>query len=113
MSNSLNIFQKIILRQIPADIIYENDLVMVFKDIMPQAPIHLIVVPKADIENVLGADSVTMGVLFEAVKVVAKQLELVKTGFRVVINTGSDGGQSVPHLHLHVLGGRELKWAPG
>ena len=109
----MTIFKKIIDRQIPADIVYETERVLVFKDIMPKAPIHLLVIPKKEMTNLLEADAETIGELFETVKVVVKEQGIAESGFRVVINTGNDGGQTVPHLHLHILGGKELSWTPG
>ena len=109
------IFSKIIRREIRADIVYEDDLVLAFKDIQPQAPVHILVIPKQPIPQLADADSQDrdlMGHLLLTVKNVAEQAGL-SNGYRVVINTGSDGGQTVPHLHLHILGGRQMKWPPG
>ncbi|MBD2048836.1 histidine triad nucleotide-binding protein [Coleofasciculus sp. FACHB-64] len=109
------IFSKIIRREIPADIVYEDDLALAFKDIQPQAPIHILVIPKQPIPQLADADSQDrdlLGHLLLIVKNVAEKAGL-DNGYRVVINTGSDGGQTVPHLHLHILGGRQMKWPPG
>jgi histidine triad (HIT) family protein len=109
------IFGKIIRREIPADIVYEDDLCLAFKDITPQAPVHVLVIPKQPIAKLADAESqdhALMGHLLLTVKRVADQLGLEK-GYRVVINTGEDGGQTVYHLHLHVLGGRRMNWPPG
>ncbi|MBD2742065.1 histidine triad nucleotide-binding protein [Coleofasciculus sp. FACHB-1120] len=109
------IFSKIIRREIPADIVYEDDLALAFKDIQPQAPIHILVIPKQPIPQLADADSQDrdlLGHLLLIVKNVAEKAGL-QNGYRVVINTGSDGGQTVPHLHLHILGGRQMKWPPG
>ncbi|MCH2180988.1 MAG: histidine triad nucleotide-binding protein [Mariniblastus sp.] len=116
MSEASTIFDKIIAREIPADIVYENDDCLAFHDIQPQAPVHVLVIPKRRIENVASlqdGDSEIAGKLLLAVGHVARQLNLAETGYRVVANCGADGGQSVDHLHLHVLGGRQMKWPPG
>ncbi len=112
---SETIFSKIIRREIPADIVYEDDLALAFKDIAPQAPVHILVIPKKPITQLAVAESedhALLGHLLLTVKRVAEQAGL-KDGYRVVINNGSDGGQTVDHLHLHILGGRHLQWPPG
>ncbi|MBD1926598.1 histidine triad nucleotide-binding protein [Trichocoleus sp. FACHB-90] len=109
------IFSKIIRREIPADIVYEDDLALAFKDIQPQAPVHILVIPKKPIPQLADAESqdhALMGHLLLTVKRVAEQAGL-SNGYRVVINNGDDGGQTVPHLHLHILGKRQMKWPPG
>jgi len=109
------IFSKIIRREIPADIVYEDDLALAFKDIQPQAPVHILVIPKQPIAQLADAESqdhALMGHLLLTIKRVAEQAGL-NNGYRVVINNGDDGGQTVPHLHLHILGGRHMKWPPG
>jgi histidine triad (HIT) family protein len=109
------IFGKIIRREIPADIVYEDELCLAFKDVHPQAPVHVLVIPKKPIAKLSDAESqdhALMGHLLLTVKRVAEQLGL-SNGYRTVINTGDDGGQTVYHLHLHILGGRSLKWPPG
>ena len=109
------IFSKIIRREIPADIVYEDELALAFKDINPQAPVHILVIPKQPLAKLSDAESphhALMGHLLLTVKRVAEQAGL-GNGYRVVLNTGSDGGQTVDHLHLHILGGRQLKWPPG
>lgn len=116
MSESGTIFEKIIAREIPADIVYEDEYCLAFHDIQPQAPVHVLVIPKRRIENVAGlqdGDQELAGKLLLAVRNVASQLELSDGGYRVVANCGVNGGQSVDHLHLHVLGGRQMKWPPG
>ncbi|WP_416673371.1 histidine triad nucleotide-binding protein [Egbenema bharatensis] len=113
--SSDTIFGKIIRREIPADIIYEDDLCLAFKDVNPQAPVHVLVVPKQPVAKLADAESqdhALMGHLLLTVKRVADQLGLTN-GYRVVINTGNDGGQTVYHLHLHILGGRQMGWPPG
>ncbi|MEY2978196.1 MAG: histidine triad nucleotide-binding protein [Prochlorotrichaceae cyanobacterium] len=112
---SETIFSKIIDRSIPADIIYEDDLCLAFRDVAPQAPTHVLVIPKKPIAKLADAtsqDHALLGHLLLTVKRVADQLGLEK-GYRVVINNGEEGGQTVYHLHLHLLGGRSLQWPPG
>ncbi len=110
------LFAKIIRREIPADIVYEDDAVLAFRDVSPQAPTHILVVPKRPLANLLDAgpdDTLLLGQLMQAAVHVARILGLGETGFRVVVNCGPDAGQSVDHLHLHLLGGRPLAWPPG
>ncbi|MFQ4141173.1 histidine triad nucleotide-binding protein [Chlorogloeopsis sp. ULAP02] len=109
------IFSKIIRREIPANIIYEDDLALAFTDINPQAPVHILVIPKKPIPKLADADAedaALLGHLLLTAKRVAEQAGLSE-GYRVVINTGADGGQTVYHLHLHILGGRHMAWPPG
>jgi histidine triad (HIT) family protein len=109
------IFQRIIDREIPADIIYEDDQCLAFRDIRPQAPTHVLVIPKKPIASVadLGDDDQPLlGHLWCVIRNLGRQLGL-DSGYRVVVNCGQDGGQEVPHLHFHLLGGRALKWPPG
>ncbi|ELS03929.1 HIT family hydrolase, diadenosine tetraphosphate hydrolase [Xenococcus sp. PCC 7305] len=109
------IFGKIIRREIPADIVYEDDLALAFKDITPQAPTHILVIPKKPIPRVSEArseDQSLLGHLLLTVQKVAAEAGLTN-GYRVVINNGNDGGQTVDHLHLHILGDRQMKWPPG
>ncbi|QDT38264.1 histidine triad nucleotide-binding protein [Stratiformator vulcanicus] len=111
----MSIFQKIIDRDIPADIVFEDDRCLAFRDIKPQAPVHILVIPKKVIPQLSDADdsdSELLGHLLSTARQVAAD-EGLDGGFRVIINNGDDGGQDVPHLHLHVLGGRKLKWPPG
>jgi histidine triad (HIT) family protein len=110
------LFEKIIAREIPAQIVYEDDLVLAFRDINPQAPTHALIVPKQAIPRVAEAkneDQQLLGYLLLKAAEVAGKLGLAKGGFRLVINNGADGGETVPHLHIHILGGRYLKWPPG
>lgn len=110
----MTLFQRIIAREIPADIVYEDEHVVAFRDIGPQAPVHILVVPRkpiARLDLAHDADAELLGRCLLAVSKVAKQEGL--TSFRTVINTGSDAGQSVFHLHLHLLGGRAMGWPPG
>ena len=109
------IFSKIIRREIPADIVYEDDLALAFRDVNPQAPVHILVIPKQPLAKLADAepeDREILGHLLLIVKRIAQEVGL-SNGYRVVINNGDDGGQTVSHLHLHILGGRQLKWPPG
>ncbi len=107
------IFSKIIARQIPAKIIYEDDQYLAFHDIEPQAPVHVLVIPKVHVQSVAYAtDAAMLGALMTAAAVVAQEQGLFR-GYRLVLNTGADGGQTVEHLHVHVLGGRHMTWPPG
>lgn len=108
------IFDKIIAKEIPAKIVYEDDDVLAFHDISPQAPVHILLIPKRRISmlsTATGADRDVLGNLMLKVDVVAKKAEL-SGGYRVLINNGPDGLQSVFHLHLHIVGGRKLNWGP-
>ena len=112
---SETIFSKIIRREIPADIVYEDDLALAFKDVSPQAPTHILVIPKKPLPQLSAAESedhALMGHLLLTAKRVAEQVGL-SNGYRIVINNGNDGGQTVNHLHLHILGGRQMNWPPG
>ena len=109
------IFGKIIRREIPADIVYEDDRALAFRDVNPQAPTHILVIPKKPIPRLSESseeDTSLMGHLLMTVKKVAEQ-ENLSNGYRVVINNGADGGQTVDHLHLHILGDRAMNWPPG
>lgn len=109
------IFQKIIDREIPAKIEYEDDRCIVIHDIQPQAPVHLLIIPKKVIPRVEGAtpdDQITLGHLVLTAGMLAKKLGL-ENGFRLVINNGPDAAESVPHLHVHLLAKRKLNWPPG
>ena len=109
------IFKRIIDKEIPSDIVYEDDQCLAFRDVSPQAPVHVLVIPKKEISSLAEAqddDSALLGHLLATARMLAAQMQLTR-GYRVVINCGPDGGQSVDHLHLHVLGGRKLTWPPG
>jgi len=109
-------FEKIIAREIPAKIIEEDDALIVFHDNNPQAPTHVLVVPKKPIPRIAAAsaeDAELLGRLLLAAQAIAKKLGVAESGFRIVINNGRDGGEAIPHLHLHVLGGRPFRWPPG
>jgi len=112
---SKTLFEKIITREIPAAIVYEDDLVLAFRDIKPAAPVHVLIVPKKPILRIAAAqadDQKLLGHLLLKAAEVAQQLGL-KNGYRLVINNGADGGETVPHLHCHILGGRHMAWPPG
>nr|GMD44856.1 14 kDa zinc-binding protein [Ipomoea batatas] len=122
-SDSPTIFDKIINKEIPANIVYEDDQVLAFRDISPQAPTHILLIPKVK-DGLTGLSKYfiskaeerhcqILGRLLYTAKLVAKQEGLDENGFRLVINDGKDGGQTVFHIHLHLLGGRELSWPPG
>ena len=108
------IFCKIAKGEIPSDFVYDDENVVAFRDLNPQAPVHVLVIPKEHYDSALKVedDSVWNNLMKSAVKV-AKKLGLEKDGFRMVINTGEQGGQTVKHLHLHLLAGRNLGWPPG
>ena len=109
------IFQKIIDGEIPADIVYEDEQCLAFHDIAPQAPIHLLVIPRKPIRSVASledSDMELIGHLWKVIRNLASQLNL-DGGYRVVVNCGPDGGQEVDHLHYHLLGGRPMQWPPG
>ncbi len=113
---SKTIFEKIIAREIPAQIVYEDDFVLAFHDITPQAPTHILIVPKQPIPRIAEAapaDHQLLGHLLLKAAAVAEKVGLKSGGYRLVINNGPDGGESVPHLHCHILGGRKLQWPPG
>lgn len=114
--NSDSIFSKIIRREIPADIVYENEKVLAFRDINPQAPTHILVIPKRPIRDLASAtpqDGALLGDLLLAAKEIARKEGLEAGGYRVVINNGEGAGQTVFHLHVHVLAGRKFAWPPG
>jgi len=111
----MTIFEKIIARQIPAEIIWEDEDAVAFHDVNPQAPLHVLIVPKRVIPrltDVTDSDGPLLGKLLLVARDLARKLEL-SNGYRVVINCGPDAGESVPHLHLHLLGKRALAWPPG
>jgi len=113
---SKTLFEKIIAREIPAQIIYEDDVILAFRDINPQAPTHVLIVPKKPIVRIAEAtaeDRATLGHLLLKADEVAEKLGLRQSGFRLVFNNGPDAGEAVPHLHCHILGGRKMNWPPG
>ncbi len=110
------IFSKIIRREIPASIVYEDELILAFRDISPQAPIHIIIVPKtaiATLNELREEDTALMGHLVVAASRIAAKEGLASDGYRLVMNCNEHGGQSVFHIHCHLLGGRQLGWPPG
>lgn len=111
------IFSKIINKEIPADIIYESDSVLAFKDIRPQAPVHVLIIPKIEIPKVSDLNgkehAQLLGEMFDAANKIAKDFGISEDGFRLVLNCGPNGGQEVYHLHMHLLGGRKMTWPPG
>jgi len=112
----MTLFEKIVTREIPADIIAEGEEWIAFRDIAPQAPVHFLVVPKRCIPRIneaVPSDSTLLGTLLFAAAATARQEGLGEGGYRIVINNGPDGGETVPHLHVHVMGGRHMQWPPG
>ncbi len=110
------IFEKICDGEIPADVIHRDEHCFAFRDISPQAPVHILVVPKKVIPRLGEAetgDQAILGHLLLSAAKIASDLGLAESGFRVVINNGQHGGETVPHLHIHLLGGRQLSWPPG
>ena len=112
----MTLFERIIERQIPAEIVYEDDEVLAFRDTSPQSPVHVLIIPKRCIPRLGDAadtDQALLGKLLLTAQTVARQLGVINSGFRVVINHGPDAGETVPHLHVHLLAGRPLAWPPG
>lgn len=110
------LFQKIIDKEIPSQIVYEDDRVVAFRDINPKAPVHVLIVPRKPIPRILDAkpeDKEVLGHLLLKAAELAAELGLEEKGFRLVINNGPDAGESVPHLHCHIIGGRAMGWPPG
>lgn len=113
---SKTLFEKIAAREIPAEILYEDDVVLAIRDIKPAAPTHVLMVPKKPIPRIADAepqDQAALGHLLVKAAALAKNLGLAESGYRLVINNGPNAGESVPHLHLHILGGRQMAWPPG
>lgn len=112
----MTLFEKIIARQIPAKIAHEDDLCIAIHDISPQAPVHVLVIPKKPIPRIGAAspaDQAVLGHLLLTAGNLARELGVSESGYRIVINHGPDGGETVPHLHVHLLGQRPLAWPPG
>ncbi len=111
------IFSKIIRKEIPADIVFESDTLLAFKDINPQAPVHILIIPKIEIPKVSdlkGSEHAQLlGEMIDTANMLAKQMKISEDGYRIVLNCGPKGGQEVYHLHMHLLGGRQMKWPPG
>jgi histidine triad (HIT) family protein len=112
----VTIFSKIMSRDIPAKIVHEDNLCLAFHDIQPRAPIHVLLIPKKAVRSLAELeteDSALMGHLIITASKIAKQLGISDSGYRLVANTNADAGQSVSHLHFHILGGRQMTWPPG
>jgi histidine triad (HIT) family protein len=110
------IFSRIIKREVPAEIVYEDDLCLAFRDINPQAPVHILIIPKKPIDrlaNVEESDGELMAHLFFKARDIAAREGLNESGYRLVLNNGESAGQTVFHLHIHILGGRHMNWPPG
>jgi histidine triad (HIT) family protein len=112
----MTIFEKIAAREIPARVVHEEADFFAFHDVKPQAPVHVLIVPRRVIPRIAAAergDAELLGKMLLAAPAIAQKLGIAESGFRIVINNGRDAGESVPHLHIHLLGGRALAWPPG
>ncbi len=110
------VFKKIIDKEIPADIVYEDDLCLAFKDIDPQAPVHVLIIPKKEIVSLAEASEDNKGLLGHMLlraSQIARDMGVSESGYRLVLNTNKEGGQEVEHMHVHLLGGRQMEWPPG
>lgn len=110
------IFKKIIDKEIPADIVYEDERCLAFKDIDPKAPVHVLIIPKKEIPSMAEAsedDKELLGHMLVTASQIARDLGVSETGYRLVLNTNKEGGQDVRHVHIHLLGGRQMSWPPG
>ena len=108
------IFCKIVNKEIPSSVVYEDDKALAFNDIAPQAPVHIIIIPKIHVTTVAELDDMdVIRDLYYVMKKIAEDKGIAETGYRIVVNHGKDAGQAVPHLHFHLLGGRPLAWPPG
>ena len=111
------IFCKIAQKEIASQLVYEDEKVVAFKDLEPQAPVHVLIIPKKHVESIMALKAedkdLVSHILIEVIPQLAKELQVDEKGFRVVANTGDEGGQSVKHLHFHLLGGRSMQWPPG
>jgi len=110
------IFCKIANQEMPVELVYQDHLLAAFRDINPAAPVHILIVPKKHIASMLeltDTDAEMLGKIFEVAADLARQEGIAESGFRIVVNTGPNAGQSVPHIHFHLLGGREMAWPPG
>lgn len=110
------LFQKIADKEIPSDMVYEDELCVAFRDISPSAPVHVLLVPRKPIRDIASAtaeDAALLAHLMLKVGEIARAQGIAEGGFRTVMNTGEDGGQTVPHLHIHIIGGRSMQWPPG
>jgi len=112
----MTLFEKIAAREISADIVFETGDFLAFRDVRPQAPVHVLIIPKRCIPRIAEAseaDAALLGRMLAATPEIARACGVAESGFRLVINNGRDAGESVPHLHIHLLGGRALHWPPG
>ena len=112
----MTLFDKLILREFPSDIVFEDDDVFAFHDIAPQAPVHILIIPKKSITRIGSADNSDanlLGKLLLTAAEIARALGIADDGYRLVMNNGADAGEAVPHLHIHLLAGRKLTWPPG
>jgi len=112
----MTLFEKIAAREIPARIVHETDDFLAFHDVNPQAPVHVLIVPKRVIPRIAAADAgdaELLGKMLVASREIAQKVGVAESGYRLVVNNGPDAGESVPHLHMHLLGGRHLGWPPG
>lgn len=112
----MTLFEKIANHEVPANIVYEDEEIVAFKDISPQAPCHVIVIPRkaiASVNDLTPGDSQLIGKMFLVAKELAELFKVDRSGYRLVMNCGPDAGQSVDHIHLHLLGGRDMAWPPG
>lgn len=106
------IFCKIIKGEIPSNKVYEDEKMVAFCDVAPAAPVHVLLLPKAHVQDVTACEPEMMAHIMSRVRLIAEKTGVLEKGFRIVINTGADGGQTVPHLHVHLIGGKELGWPP-
>lgn len=112
----MSLFDRLISRELPADVVFEDDEIFAFHDLAPQAPVHILIIPKKPITRIGLADSSDanlLGNLLLAAAAIARSLGFAENGYRLVINNGPDAGEAVPHLHIHLLAGRKLTWPPG
>lgn len=107
------IFCKIVKKKIPSSIVYEDDKVLAFNDVAPQAPVHVLIIPKAHVASLAEVKDTVLSDIFQVVNRIAAEKGIARTGFRTVINNGRAAGQAVDHLHIHLLGGRDFSWPPG
>lgn len=116
MANEDCLFCKIVEKKIPCKIVYEDEKMVAFEDINPQAPVHLLLIPKKHLSGLLDMksdDKIEVGHLFSVIPALARQKGIAESGFRTVVNSGREAGQTVFHLHVHLLGGRAMRWPPG
>jgi len=116
MSEPACLFCRIIRKDLPATLLYEDDTVLAFRDIAPKAPVHVLIIPKRHVDGLQALqneDGELLARLFTCVRRLAEETGIARSGYRTVINTGPDGGQTVFHLHLHLMGGRQMTWPPG